>query len=154
VLNGKILLRTPYRRVFIQPAAGDSGTAVGVCYHILNDIVKGSRGDVMLGAYAGPAFSDEENRRALEQMGMIFRRYPTDELTQRASQEVADGAIVGWFQGSMEFGPRALGNRSIIADPRRREMKEVLNKRVKKREAFRPFAASILEERVGDYFEQ
>ena len=154
VMNGKILLNTPFKRVFVQPAAGDSGTAIGVCYQIYNSILKRPRGFVMEGAYTGPEFSDAEVRAELEKSGLDYETYADRELTERAAQDIADGAVVGWFQGRMEFGPRALGNRSIIVDPRRADMKEILNNRIKKREPFRPFAPSILEERVGDYFEQ
>ena len=154
VMNGKILLNTPFRRLFIQPAAGDSGTALGVCYQIYNGILNKPRGAVMEGAYTGPEFADEEIRLELERSGLAFETYSEREVTQRAAQDIADGAVLGWFQGRMEFGPRALGNRSIVVDPRRADMKEILNERIKKREPFRPFAPSILEERIGDYFEQ
>ncbi|MEA2173166.1 MAG: carbamoyltransferase [Blastocatellia bacterium] len=154
VMNGKILLNTPFRRLFIQPAAGDSGTALGVCYQIYNGILDQPRGEVMEGAYTGPEFSDDEIRTELERSGLAFETYSEREVTRRAAQDIADGAVMGWFQGRMEFGPRALGNRSIVVDPRRADMKEILNERIKKREPFRPFAPSILEERVGDYFEQ
>ncbi|MGB9179935.1 MAG: carbamoyltransferase C-terminal domain-containing protein [Pyrinomonadaceae bacterium] len=154
VMNGKILLNTPFRRLFIQPAAGDSGTALGVCYQIYNGILNQPRGAVMEGAYTGPEFSDEEIRSELEKSGLAFETYSEREVTRRAARDIADGAVMGWFQGRMEFGPRALGNRSIVVDPRRPDMKEILNERIKKREPFRPFAPSILEERIGDYFEQ
>ncbi|HET9711301.1 MAG TPA: carbamoyltransferase C-terminal domain-containing protein, partial [Pyrinomonadaceae bacterium] len=154
VMNGKILLNTPFKRVFVQPAAGDSGTALGACYHIYNQLLNGPRGEVMTGAYTGPEFSSHEIRAVLEQSALTFESYNDEELTKRAAQDIAAGLVVGWFQGRMEFGPRALGNRSIVVDPRRAEMKEILNDRIKKREPFRPFAPSILEERVGDYFEQ
>ena len=148
VMNGKILLQTPFRRVFVQPAAGDSGTAVGVCYEICK------RGEHMLSAYAGPEFSNDQIRKALINAQLNFETYTDEELTKQAAQDIASGKVVGWFQGKMEFGPRALGNRSILVDPRRSEMKDILNDRIKRREPFRPFAPSILEERVGDYFEQ
>jgi len=154
VMNGKILLQTPFRRIFVQPAAGDSGTAIGACYQIHNGILEGPRGFVMEGANTGPEFSGEEMRRELELSGLIYESYSDQEVTRRAARDIAAGAVVGWFQGRMEFGPRALGNRSIVVDPRRAEMKDILNDRIKKREPFRPFAPSILEERVGDYFEQ
>lgn len=154
VMNGKILLNTPFKRLFIQPAAGDSGTALGVCYQVYNGILKGGREEVMNGAYTGPHFSDGEIRTMLEQRAVPFEHYADADLTRRAAQDIANGLVVGWFQGRMEFGPRALGNRSIVVDPRRAEMKDVLNDRIKKREPFRPFAPSILEEHVGDYFEQ
>ena len=174
VMNGKILLNTPFRRVFIQPAAGDSGTALGVCYQIWNDVTQaaslrglsrtssfpGETGQtnsaryVMEAAYTGPEFSDDEIERELEVSVLKFEKYSESDLTERAARDIADGAVVGWFQGRMEFGPRALGNRSILVDPRRTEMKDILNERIKKREPFRPFAPSILLEHVGDYFEQ
>ena len=154
VMNGKILLNTPFKRVFIQPAAGDSGTALGVCYHLHNQVLKQARSEVMLGAYTGPQFSDEKFKSALQQSKLEFEVYADEEITKRAARDIAAGLVVGWFQGRMEFGPRALGNRSIIVDPRRAEMKDILNERIKKREPFRPFAPSILEERVGEYFEQ
>jgi len=154
VMNGKILLNTPFKRVFVQPAAGDSGTALGVCYQIYNGILNHERTEVMTDAYTGPEFSNDQIRAVLEQSGLMFECYADEELTKRAAQDIAAGLVVGWFQGRMEFGPRALGNRSILVDPRRAEMKDILNDRIKKREPFRPFAPSILEERVGDYFEQ
>jgi carbamoyltransferase len=154
VMNGKILLNTPFTRIFVQPAAGDSGTALGVCYHLHNQVLKQQRGEAMIGAYTGPQFSDEEVLAALQQSRVEFEGYTDDEVTKRAAHDIADGLVVGWFQGRMEFGPRALGNRSIVVDPRRAEMKDVLNQRIKKREPFRPFAPSILEEHVGEYFEQ
>jgi len=154
VMNGKILLNTPFKRLFIQPAAGDSGTALGVCYQIYNGILKCERGEAMTGAYTGPQFTAEEIERSLLESGLPFECYSDADVTKRAAQDIAAGLVVGWFQGRMEFGPRALGNRSIVVDPRRTEMKCILNDRIKKREPFRPFAPSILEERVGDYFEQ
>ena len=154
VMNGKILLQTPFRRIFIQPAAGDSGTAVGVCYQIYNEILQQPRSGPMEGACTGPEFSSDELRTAIESNGLAYETYADAGLTRRAALDISNGLVVGWFQGRMEFGPRALGNRSIVADPRRPEMKDVLNQRIKKREPFRPFAPSILEDRVGDYFEQ
>lgn len=154
VMNGKILLNTPFQRVYVQPAAGDSGTALGVCYEIHNGILNRERGEVMLGAYTGPEFSSDEIRAELQRSNLNFEALSDEEVTKRAAQDIAGGLVVGWFQGRMEFGPRALGNRSIVVDPRRAEMKDILNDRIKKREPFRPFAPSILEERTADYFEQ
>ncbi|MGA3087529.1 MAG: carbamoyltransferase [Terriglobales bacterium] len=154
VMNGKIPLHTPFKQVFVQPAAGDSGTAVGVCYYIHHMILHHGRSFVMEHAYTGPEFDEGQIEQVLNQSGLPYRRLSDGELTEVAAQAVADGKIVGWFQGRMEFGPRALGNRSIVVDPRRSEMKDILNARIKKREPFRPFAPSILEERVGEYFEQ
>ncbi|SPF33452.1 conserved hypothetical protein [Candidatus Sulfotelmatobacter kueseliae] len=154
VMNGKILLNTPFREVFVQPAAGDSGTALGVCYYIHNVLLQQPRSFVMEHAYTGPEFANGHIDGVVRRSDFDWRELSDPELTQAAAQAVADGKIVGWFQGRMEFGPRALGNRSIVVDPRRAEMKDILNARIKKREPFRPFAPSILEERVGDYFEQ
>ncbi len=154
VMNGKILLNTPFRRIFVQPAAGDGGTAVGVCYQIHNGLLKRERHQVMEGAYTGPEFSNEEILVELETSKVLYDTLTDAQLTKRAAQDIAAGLVVGWFQGRMEFGPRALGNRSIVADPRRAEMKDVLNERIKKRESFRPFAPSILADHVDEYFEQ
>jgi carbamoyltransferase len=154
VMNGKILIETPFRRVFVQPAAGDSGTALGVCYQIWNQLLKQPRGEVMEGSYTGPEYTDEEIVTELKQSELKFESLTDQEVSQQAARDIATGAVVGWFQGRLEFGPRALGNRSIIVDPRRGDMKEILNERIKKREPFRPFAPSILAEQVGEYFEQ
>lgn len=154
VMNGKILLNTPFRRIYVQPAAGDSGTAIGVCYQIYNGQLNRPRSFHMEGAYTGPEFTDAEILVELERSGLSFESYTDREVTRRAAEDISNGAVMGWFQGRMEFGPRALGNRSIVVDPRRADMKEILNDRIKKREPFRPFAPSIMEEHVGDYFEQ
>ncbi len=166
VMNGKILRHTPFRRIFVQPAAGDSGTAVGVCYQILNEQRakgQGPRPDnaspsalssSRFAPYTGPKFSNDEIVSALRHAELAFSQLTDRQLIQSGARDIAAGLVVGWFQGRMEFGPRALGNRSILADPRREEMKDILNERIKKREPFRPFAPSILEEDVGDYFEQ
>ena len=154
VMNGKILLNTPFKRIFVQPAAGDSGTAIGVCYEIYNGQLKHKRAEAMTGAYTGPEFTAEEIKTAIENVKFTSELYSDEEVTKRAARDTADGLVVGWFQGKMEFGPRALGNRSIVVDPRRAGMKDILNERIKKREPFRPFAPSILEEFVAEYFEQ
>ncbi len=154
VLNGKILLNTPFRRVFVQPAAGDSGTALGVCYQIYNGTLNHERASGIEGSYTGPEFTNAEIRAELEQRGLAVEHYADGDLTKHAARDIADGLVVGWFQGRMEFGPRALGNRSIVVDPRRAEMKDILNDRIKKREPFRPFAPSILEDYTDEYFEQ
>jgi carbamoyltransferase len=153
-MNGNILLNTPFQRVFVQPAAGDSGTALGVCYEIYNGLLNNKRGPAMDGAYSGPEFTNSEIGAELRRSGLSFETYADRALTRRAAQDIAAGLVVGWFQGRMEFGPRALGNRSIVVDPRRAEMKAILNDRIKKREPFRPFAPSILEEHTDEYFEQ
>jgi len=154
VMNGKILLNTPFKEIYIQPAAGDAGTALGVCYYIHNFMLRQPRSYIMEDPYTGPEFSNPEIASVLARNALSGRELNDAELTRTAAQAIADGKIVGWFQGRMEFGPRALGNRSIVVDPRRGDMKDILNARIKKREPFRPFAPSILEERVGEYFEQ
>jgi carbamoyltransferase len=159
--------------VFIQPAAGDSGTAIGVCYQLWSEQSakrkaprakseeQSAKGESTLDplpfalcSYTGPQFSDEEIKEELKSSNLKFQIHPAADLIAQAAGDIADGLVVGWFQGRMEFGPRALGNRSILADPRRADMKDVLNERIKKREAFRPFAPSILAEQVGEFFEQ
>lgn len=154
VMNGKILANTPFREIFVQPAAGDAGTAVGVCAYLHHVELNHPRGFVMEHPYTGPEYANGQMESALGAAGLAYRKLDEAEMSQRAAQAIADGKIVGWFQGRMELGPRALGNRSIVVDPRRAEMKDILNSRIKKREPFRPFAPSILEECVGQYFEQ
>lgn len=157
--NGKILPRTPFESVYIQPAAGDAGLAVGAAFYVWNQILGRPRSFQMNHAYWGPEFSDTDIRRALEKAQTQDGRFQTTEMSEAelvkfTAKKIAEGNVVGWFQGRMEWGPRALGNRSIVVDPRRAEMKDLLNSRIKHREGFRPFAPSILAERVGDYFEE
>ena len=159
VANGKIFGATPFERVYVQPAAGDGGLAVGAAYYVWNQKLGKPRSFVMDHAYWGPGFSTEEIRAAVESSGLAREGYciaelKLEELTRRAAAIIADGKIVGWFQGRAEWGPRALGNRSIVADPRRADMKDILNRRIKHREIFRPFAPSILAEATGEWFEQ
>ena len=151
VANGLIQKQTPFREIFIQPAAGDSGTALGVAFHIWNTLLGKPRDYVMRHAYLGPDSSEAELEQALHSFGASYQRF--DDIEEKAADLLASGKIVGWFQDRMEFGPRALGNRSILADPRQEEIKDALNRRVKHRESFRPFAPSVLEEYVSEYFE-
>jgi carbamoyltransferase len=154
VFNGKIRQATPFRGVFIQPAAGDAGTALGAAYYVYHQLLGHPRTFVMRHAYTGPAYDPTEVAAALRVTGAQHELLESDQVARRAAELIADGKIVGWFQQRMEWGPRALGHRSIVADPRRAEMKDLLNARIKRREPFRPFAPSILEERTGDFFEQ
>jgi carbamoyltransferase len=154
VVNGKIFQETPFQKVYIQPAANDAGTSVGAAFLVHNQVLGNERSFQMEHAYYGPEFSPDECRAALQAANVEFETLPGDLVIKRTADALADGKIVGWFQGRLEFGPRALGNRSILADPRRAEMKDVLNARIKHREAFRPFAPSLLEESTGEYFEQ
>jgi carbamoyltransferase len=152
--NGKILPETGFEDIFIQPAAGDAGTALGVCYYIYHQLLGQPRATVMTDAYTGPQYSEAEIAQALATNELRFETLDESDLVRRAAHIVAQGNVLGWFQGRMEWGPRALGNRSIIADPRRDDMKDILNARVKHREKFRPFAPSILLDHVGEFFDQ
>jgi carbamoyltransferase len=159
VANGKIFDATGFEQVYVHPAAGDGGLAVGAAFYVWHQILGKPRSFVMDHAYWGPGYSREEIRRAidangLEENGCHIEELAEDSLMQRTAAIVADGKILGWFQGRAEWGPRALGNRSIVADPRRPEMKEILNQRIKHREIFRPFAPSILAESTGEWFEK
>jgi carbamoyltransferase len=155
VMNGKILRQGVFDEVVVQPAANDAGTALGACYWLWNSVMRQPRTYVFEHAYFGPWFEDEALRRAIKvQLGpedpVVWRKI--DHAPERAARMLVEGKIIGWFQGRMEMGPRALGNRSILADPRSAEMKDLLNARVKFRESFRPFAPSVLEEKIGEWF--
>ncbi|HYL10082.1 MAG TPA: carbamoyltransferase C-terminal domain-containing protein, partial [Candidatus Acidoferrales bacterium] len=159
VANGKIFDATPFEQVYVQPAAGDGGLSVGAAFYVHHQVLGQPRSFVMDHAYWGPRYSREEIRAAIEgrnirRSGFAVCELPEEELARTAAKQIADGKILGWFQGRAEWGPRALGNRSIVVDPRRAEMKEILNRRIKHREIFRPFAPSILEESTGEYFEK
>jgi carbamoyltransferase len=158
VANGRILREGPFKRLWIQPAAGDAGGALGVAQLIWHrhcekprTVVPGK--DSMRGAYLGPAFSDESIEAFLNGIGAEYERLDPPALRQRVAGLLAEEKIVGWFNGRMEFGPRALGSRSILGDPRSPRMQAEMNIKIKFREGFRPFAPSVLRERVNDYFE-
>lgn len=153
VANGMIFDRTDFRDIYIQPAAHDAGTSIGAALYVHHQVLDLPRTFVMSDVYYGPQISDSDIRKDLEAAGCSYHQLSEDELVVQTAQHIAHGMIVGWFQGRMEFGPRALGNRSILADPRRGDMKDILNSRIKYREHFRPFCPSILAECVGDYFE-
>jgi len=154
VANGRIRPETPFEELYVQPAAGDSGTAVGAAYFVWNQVLRQPRPPVMRHAYTGPEFSDDEIAAAVAAAGLEAERLDDDALFPSVAERIAAGDVVGWFQGRMEFGPRALGHRSIVADPRRSEMKDVLNARIKHRESFRPFAPSVLAEAAGEWYDQ
>ena len=156
--NGRLLREGPFKNIWIQPAAGDAGGALGVAQLIWyrhckqpRTVVPGK--DSMRGAYLGPSFSDEEIGQFLDSEGCVYKRLDRGELSRRVAGVLADEKVVGWFNGRMEFGPRALGGRTILGDPRSTKMQEQMNLKIKFRESFRPFAASVLRERVSDYFE-
>lgn len=156
VANGKILRDGRFERLYIQPAAGDAGGALGaalVGYHLQLSQTREANGDAMRGAYLGPEFTQEEIEAQLDCCGAKFELLDDSALIATCARDLAQGKALGWFQGRMEFGPRALGNRSILGDPRSPSMQKTLNLKVKYRESFRPFAPSVLRERVSDWFE-
>jgi carbamoyltransferase len=153
VANGKLVAETPFRETCIQPAAGDDGLAIGAALYVSNAVLKEGRRTVLRDAYLGPEYSESEIRLGLDGQGVAFTRYERQPLLDEVAQEIARGKVVGWFQGRMEWGPRALGNRSILAHPGLPNMKDVLNARIKHRESFRPFAPAVLAERQVDIFE-
>jgi len=159
VANGKIFDQTPFERVYVHPAAGDGGLAVGAAFYVWNQVLGKPRSFVMEHAYWGPGYGPQEIRAAIQNSDVSKGRYTLAELNEpellrRTAEIIGGGKILGWYQGRAEWGPRALGNRSIVADPRRPEMKEILNERIKHREIFRPFAPSILAEKTGEWFEK
>ena len=154
VLNGKIRKNTPFRELYIHPNAGDGGTSLGAALQVQQELTGDGIGTVSLPhAYLGDSFSGAEISEVLSEKGIGTEPLDEAELIDKAAHAVAEGKVVGWYQGAMEWGPRALGSRSIIADPRRDDMKDILNARIKKRENFRPFAPSVLAEYTGEYFE-
>jgi carbamoyltransferase len=155
--NGKIFDHSPFERVYVQPAAGDAGLSVGAAFAVEHQILGRPREFVMEHAGWGPEFSQQQIRAVIAGSSngdMQLSELDEDSLVQSTARHIAAGKIVGWFQGRVEWGPRALGQRSILADPRRAEMKDILNRRIKHREIFRPFAPSIIEEAVPEYFER
>jgi carbamoyltransferase len=153
VANGKITRQTAFENVYIPAGAADNGTSFGAAFYVWNKVVGGSRGFVQDHAYWGCSSTDEECRQAIDMEGLPYRALSQPELLEQTVQQMVEGKVVGWFQGKMEFGARALGNRSLIADPRRTDMRDIINLRIKFREKFRPFAPSILEEHVAEWFE-
>jgi carbamoyltransferase len=158
VANGKITDRTRFTECYLQSAAGDAGGAIGAAYAVWHR--SGARTSQMTHAYWGPSFTDAELSALLANRGADIEaqacRVQTiddeKDLVATTARAIADGRVVGWFQGRMEWGPRALGNRSILGDPRRADMKNILNLKIKRRESFRPFAPSVLRDAVGDWF--
>ncbi len=156
--NGRLLREGPFKGLWIQPAAGDAGGAVGVALAIWHKVLGNPRtppasGDGMQGAYLGPAYSDEDIAQFLTSHGAVAERLAPEALVDRTARLLADEKVVGWLQGRMEFGPRSLGGRSILGDPRSPKMQSVMNLKIKFRESFRPFAPSVLREQVAEWFE-
>ena len=158
VANGRVLRETPIENIWIQPAAGDAGGALGVAlfiqHQLLDEPRQPERYDSQRGSLLGPAFSDDAIERRLRGVEARYTRYADDEaVCEAVAEHLAEGKVIGWFQGRMEFGPRALGGRSILGDPRRPEMQSTMNLKIKFRESFRPFAPSVLRSRVDEFFE-
>lgn len=156
--NGRILREGVFKNLWIQPAAGDAGGAVGAAYSAWHQLEERPRvvrrgKDSMRGGYLGPKFQDEEIESFLFETGAIYEKLDEEILLSRVANELASGKVIGWFSGPMEFGPRALGGRSILGDPRSTTMQSVMNLKIKFRESFRPFAPSVLRERVSEYFD-
>ncbi len=158
VSNGRLLREGPFKEIWIQPAAGDAGGAIGcalAAYYAKSGAARvPEAGDSMQGSYLGPRYAADEIRRQLDEYGAVYRELDDNSFFDQVSDVLADEKVVGWFQGRMEFGPRALGGRSIIGDPRSRNMQSVMNLKIKYRESFRPFAPSVRAEKVGEWFEQ
>jgi len=153
VANGKLFDLTPFRRTYIQPAAGDEGLAIGAALHTYHSVLKQPRRTALKNAYLGPEFADSRIESALRNAGLESRKLDREALLDTVADRIAAGEVVGWFQGRMEWGPRALGNRSIVAHPGLANMKDILNARIKHREWFRPFAPSIMADHQHEYFE-
>ena len=152
VMNGRIFHETPFKNFYVQAAAGDAGCSLGAAYYVWHQKLGNPRSFVMNHAYWGPGFSNDECRAALDEAGLKYETLSDDVLLPRLANMIADGAVVGWFNGRMELGPRALGARSFVADPRRSDMREILNHKVKLREWFRPLAPSMHEEHGAEVF--
>ncbi len=157
VANGRLLREGPFEDIWIQPAAGDAGGALGAAYSAWHEYLDEERdtprGDAMLGSYLGPAFDDDEIRRFLDSQGAVYREIDEDERYPELARLLDDGKVLGWFHGRMEFGPRSLGGRSILGDPRNQKMQSVMNLKIKYRESFRPFAPAVKFDRVSEWFE-
>jgi len=157
VSNGRLLREGPFKDIWVQPAAGDAGGAVGAALTVWHEYLGNSRTpndhDAMMGSYLGPSFNGEEIEQQLSDYNAIYHYHDDAELLPKLAQMLDDGKVIGWFQGRMEFGPRALGGRTIIGDPRNQEMQSTMNLKIKYRESFRPFAPSVLVDKVSEWFE-
>ena len=154
VANGKILENTPFKHIYIPSAGYDAGTSIGSALYLYNQILGKNRLPETTTAYFGKKATQEEIINALEKKSVKYTVLSDEALFEKVANKLVDGGVIGWFQGRAEFGPRALGHRSIIVDPRRANAKDLLNEKIKRRESFRPFAPSVLKEAIGDYFDQ
>jgi carbamoyltransferase len=161
VANGRVRNNTPFRKVYVQAAAGDAGGALGAAYSVWHGLGPAVRVP-MRHAFWGPEYSDDEHKKLLDNTVQELKLAQCEsglladerDLCEKVVNSIVSGGVVGWFQGRMEWGPRALGNRSIVCDPRRHDMKDILNLKIKRRESFRPFAPSVLREYVAEWFEE
>jgi carbamoyltransferase len=153
VANGRVIRETPMKQLWVQPAAGDAGGAVGVAHYIYNTLHRRPRAAAWTHAYLGPGFTDAECARFLDGAGAKYETLEDADLVKRTAKHISENNVIGWFQGRMEFGPRALGARSILADPRDPKMRDTLNMKIKFREGFRPFAPSVLMDKASEWFE-
>jgi carbamoyltransferase len=154
VANARILRDTSFRSCYLQAAASDDGTCLGAAYHCWHSVLGRSERFEMRHAFWGPGYSDERLRTAAEASGFRVESFETETLVESVADHLVKGHVVGWYQGRSEWGPRALGNRSILANPTLPHMKDLINAKIKRREAFRPFAPSVQRDQVGTYFEQ
>jgi carbamoyltransferase len=153
VANGKVTRNTPFKKVYIPSAGHDAGISMGAALYVYNHVLEQPRAAAVWSAYTGSRFTNEEIEKYLQSRQIAYTRYADDILFEKVADQLVNAGVVGWFNGRAEFGPRALGGRSILADPRRNDAKDLLNAKIKRRESFRPFAPSILKEYVSEYFE-
>lgn len=153
VANGKLTRNTPFKNVYIPSAGHDAGISMGAALYVYNQVLNQPRAEPVWSAYTGSRFTNEEIEAYLKSRNISYTRYSEEELYEKVADRLIDAGVIGWFNGRAEFGPRALGARSILADPRRQDAKDLLNSKIKRRESFRPFAPSILKEYVPEYFE-
>jgi carbamoyltransferase len=154
VANGKILKSTPFNNIYIPSAGHDAGTSIGSALYLFNQVLANDRMPEIISAYFGSKFNHQQITEVLDSKTIKYTIFSDDELFEKVSNKLVQGGVVGWFQGRAEFGPRALGHRSILVDPRRKDAKKLLNEKIKRREHFRPFAPSIIKEAISEYFVQ
>ncbi|MGN6542805.1 MAG: carbamoyltransferase family protein, partial [Ginsengibacter sp.] len=154
VANGKITTHSDFKNIYIPSAAHDAGISIGAALYVQHQLLHEKRMPAILSAYTGSHFTNDEIRQTLRDQNIRFTEHEDEIIYEKVTECLVGGGVVGWFSGKSEFGPRALGGRSILADPRRQDAKQILNSKIKRRESFRPFAPSVLKEFVAEYFEQ